>query len=394
MCWLPNQPDPRRFPRTRSGTPSLESDGGLNAQALSHPSRIELIPCSHLHEHVQSLDQNRYAATMVFNILDRLLSIDSVLDLGCGIGTWMQAALVKPEREVLGIEIEEFAPEQLLVAPQTIINATLDREIELHRRFDLVLCLETAEHVAPECAANLVSNCVRHSDVVLFSAAIPGQGGLHHVNEQPPEYWQELFDKYDYEVIDIIRPLIWCDTEIPAWYRQNMLLFVNRRACSTLEHLRREVSQTAIPLHRAHPDLFQWQSQELARRQAALEEGESQRERLQSEMAAQAGQADSESPNAALRFAELQADLIAQREYSRRAISQAWTLISRMSSEREAERARLQTVESDKRALAQQLASAERDRSDLRSSASWRVTAPLRALAELLLRIREFRTVE
>src|SRR5271165_995678 len=239
---------------------------------MSRSSTIGAPPCSHLREHGQLRIQNHYAATILFNILDRLLRIDSLLDLGCGIGTWMEAALIKPGREIVGIDLETFAPNELLVPASAIINATLDQPIDLHRRFDIVLCLETAEHIEPEGAAAVVSNCVRHSDVILFSAAIPGQGGLHHVNEQPPEYWQRLFDQAGYDVLDIIRPLIWYHTGIPAWYRQNMLLFVNRKACSTIEFLRSEANKIPIPLHRAHPDHFQWQARELAQCQAQLEQ--------------------------------------------------------------------------------------------------------------------------
>ena len=376
-----------------------------------------LVKYSHLDEHREFLSHNRYAAAIVFNILDRFLTIDSILDLGCGIGVWMQAALAKPGRTVLGVDLETFAPEDLVAPSETIVNTAIDRPVELHRRFDLTLCLETAEHIQPERATEVVSNCVRHSDIILFSAAIPGQGGLHHINEQPPEYWQCLFDQAGYDVVDIIRPLIWCDPEIPLWYRQNMLLFVNRKAASTLELLRAEAAKIPIPLQRAHPDLVHWQAQELARYKAELHEAEQQRTRLQR-------REGSDSPKAKLRSEELQADLDAQNEYSRQALFEAWQLIHRLRSEREAERVRLQTI--DRHRLAERLAAAEaalanamegalvhaegaqvqamkgqlskalsdaeRDKLAMRqqflSSLSWRVTAPLRLFGKFLLRLK------
>jgi SAM-dependent methyltransferase len=291
---------------------------------------------SHLDEHRQMAKQNRYAARKILDILDRFLTIDSVLDLGCGIGVWMESALVKPGRAVLGVEFEEFAPHELAVDSKMIVNATLDQPIDLQRRFDLALCLEVAEHIEPEGAACVVSNCVRHSDVVLFSAAIPGQGGLHHVNEQPPEYWQGLFDQDGYDVVDIIRPLIWRDDGVPVWYRQNMLLFLNRKASSTLDFLRAKASEMSIPLHRAHPDLVYWRSLEVQREMARhhAELGEARREMARLE--AECGQS-----LAALERALLQA-------------------------------------EQDKLALRQAFL----------SSSSWRVTAPLRALGEVMLRLK------
>jgi SAM-dependent methyltransferase len=327
----------------------------------SSVSTTYLATYSHRDEHRELLLQNRYAAAIVFNILDRLVAIDSVLDLGCGIGVWMEAARVKPGRVVLGLDLEEFAPEDLVTPSETIVNIAIDRQIDLQRHFDLAICLETAEHIEVRSAPDLVSNCVRHSDIILFSAAIPGQGGLHHVNEQPPEYWQDLFGQAGYEVVDIIRPLIWHDARIPVWYRQNMLLFVNRNSNTTLGLLRAEARKGSVPLHRPHPDLFHWQAVELARCKAEL-------------------------ADAKLRSEELQADLETQREYSGRALSKAWRLIQKLQSEREPEQA--EQLAAAHRALAL----AEREKFNLRrefqNSVSWRLTEPVRAVGELLLRLR------
>ena len=44
----------------------------------------------------------------------------------------------------------------------------------------------------------LVATITKHGDAVLFSAAIPGQGGQDHLNEQWPEYWQKKFEVNGY----------------------------------------------------------------------------------------------------------------------------------------------------------------------------------------------------
>jgi 2-polyprenyl-3-methyl-5-hydroxy-6-metoxy-1,4-benzoquinol methylase len=124
---------------------------------------------SHYLEHQQLRKANRYSAMAIFNILDQHLEIESVLDLGCGTGVWMQAALCKPGRTVLGVDLKEFAPAELLVSEDTIINATLSQSINLHRRFDLVLCLETAEHIPGECAHHIVANRASSSGCGRFS---------------------------------------------------------------------------------------------------------------------------------------------------------------------------------------------------------------------------------
>jgi hypothetical protein len=62
----------------------------------------------------------------------------------------------------------------------------------------------------------------------MFSAALPGQGGQNHINEQWPNYWQELFNGYGYEMIDFFRFKIWNNTKIEYWYKQNLFLVVRK----------------------------------------------------------------------------------------------------------------------------------------------------------------------
>jgi hypothetical protein len=104
--------------------------------------------------------------------------------------------------------------------------------LSLGRRFDLVECLEVAEHIEEDAADSVVELLAAHGDAILFSAAIPYQGGVHHVNEQWPSYWAKKFATFGYSVNDVIRPRIWDDVTIEVWYRQNILLFL-RGPCET-----------------------------------------------------------------------------------------------------------------------------------------------------------------
>jgi hypothetical protein len=108
---------------------------------------------SHLEEHQELLPSNRCAATVVLNILDEILEIKSILDLGCGIGVWMEAALREPGRVVFGVDREGIVPKDLIVTPELILNLSLSEKIDLQRCFDLVLCLATADHIGFEHAA-------------------------------------------------------------------------------------------------------------------------------------------------------------------------------------------------------------------------------------------------
>ena len=210
---------------------------------------------SHLSEHTRLKESTRYAATAVRAILEQWFDFQSILDLGCGTGNWLHCLSTGSNRTIQGLEMEIFDDATLSIPSSLILHLDLGRHVNLHRRFDLALCLEVAEHLDPACASTIVENCVRHSDIVLFSAALPGQQGLRHLNERPAEYWEDLFARHDYAVLDRIRPLIWNDPQIPIWYRQNLLLYA-RRSSEVFPGIDARSRATArpMPLSLVHPE--------------------------------------------------------------------------------------------------------------------------------------------
>jgi 2-polyprenyl-3-methyl-5-hydroxy-6-metoxy-1,4-benzoquinol methylase len=126
----------------------------------------------------------------------------SVLDVGCGTGTWLSASLDEGASEVLGIDGGMLSPQQLYIPASQVRHADLNQPLKLGRLFDLVLCLETAEHLEPENAATIVETLTGHGDRILFSAAAPGQQGMHHVNCRWPVYWQQLFNDLGFACSD------------------------------------------------------------------------------------------------------------------------------------------------------------------------------------------------
>jgi hypothetical protein len=158
----------------------------------------------------------------------------SFLDVGCGLGTWVRAALDHSITDVCGMDGIAIDHEHLLFPLALFLQQDLTQWWELGRQFDMVLSLEVAEHLAPEFAATLIESLTAHSDLVVFSAACPGQIGQHHVNCQWPEYWQSLFNAKGYVCNDSIRWKIWNIETIEPWYRQNM--FMASRAADRAGH--------------------------------------------------------------------------------------------------------------------------------------------------------------
>lgn len=53
---------------------------------------------------------------------------------------------------------------------------------------DMVLCVEVVEHIE-ECYINNLLDTLCNGKIIVMTNALPGQGGYHHVNCQPTEYW-------------------------------------------------------------------------------------------------------------------------------------------------------------------------------------------------------------
>jgi SAM-dependent methyltransferase len=159
----------------------------------------------------------------------------TVLDVGCGIGTWA-AAFLEIGCDVLAIDGAQMPDELLQIPRERFRVIDFEREIDLPRRFDMAVCLEVAEHLTASAGQRLVNFLTRTADVIVFSAAIPGQGGYHHLTERWPHYWQELFAVHGYTCDDEIRWAYWDDESVEWWYRQNM--FVARRGEGTSSPLR------------------------------------------------------------------------------------------------------------------------------------------------------------
>ena len=151
----------------------------------------------------------------------------SLLDVGCGNGTWLKAATDFGISDVLGVDGVNLPTDKLHISPEKIRHQDLTKSWDLGKKFDVAICLEVAEHLDGEHAPKLVESLVRHSDKIYFSAACPGQEGQHHVNCQWPTYWQELFNERGFVCEDSLRWQIWNIPAIEPWYRQN--IFIARR---------------------------------------------------------------------------------------------------------------------------------------------------------------------
>jgi hypothetical protein len=188
---------------------------------------------------------------IVFGLLHDLGYLDgrTIIDVGCGLGQW--GFDVKEKFGVAYKGIDFGVPQHKLKIPNGLyIDHDLREPIAPGcTRFGLAICLEVGEHLPKESADQLIDTLTLLSDTILFSAAIPAQGGLDHINEQWQSWWAEKFIERGYRPHHCdIRDEIWGIEDVGVWYRQNMILYEK----DELAH----INKALYPLDRIHPQMY------------------------------------------------------------------------------------------------------------------------------------------
>jgi len=175
------------------------------------------------------------SAAVILPLVATLAPLGSCVDVGCGTAGWLRVALDCGATRVTGIDGDHVDRSALQIDAREFVAHELEAPLPPLGRFDLVICLEVAEHLSIERAESFVADLCGLGDVVLFSAAVPGQGGSQHVNERWQSYWVSQFEANGYRVFDSIRPWIWNDERVEFWYRQNVFVAVNMNRCDLVE---------------------------------------------------------------------------------------------------------------------------------------------------------------
>jgi hypothetical protein len=220
---------------------------------------------------------SRRSAEAVVPLLIDLFSPSSVVDIGGGGGVWAATFLANNLADVVAIDGPWVPPPARCVPPDRFLEHDLSLPLALTRTFDLALCLEAAEHLPASAAPELVRGLTEAAPVVAFSAALPGQGGDGHINEQPASYWARLFAGRNYVCFSDIRRRIWNDEAVEVWYRQNLLCFVRQ------SELARWGARLTTPIHHDDPLLDIAHPALLARHKAMADRREVYSQRLEAD---------------------------------------------------------------------------------------------------------------
>ncbi len=223
----------------------------------------------------QSLDSARIVLADLFSYWKP----SSIVDVGCGRGTWLQAAHELGCTRLSGLDGHWNSAEKMVLPNISFQPVDLNLSLKLSGdRFDLSMSLEVAEHVTPQASENFVETLTAAADAVLFGAAYTGQPGTDHINTRPHSFWAGLFLKRGYVVFDIVRPKFWDDSTVQPWYRQNTFLYVRKThpLFTSLTAANKTYSESTAFLDCIHPWLYEFALAEIRACRLALANAQQQ----------------------------------------------------------------------------------------------------------------------
>lgn len=211
-------------------------------------------------------DQERGSRVSAKIVLSQLFekkgTPSSAIDIGCGVGTWAVELLEQGVPEVVGVDGDYVPRERLYIPRENFFACDLNLGLlKFDKKFDFCICLEVAEHLSPERADSFIADILEVSNSVLFSAAIPGQGGTHHINEQWQSYWVNKFNNQGFFVEFDIRSLIWESENVEFWYKQNMFFFSKK-----------ELKNCIDIIDVVHPEMFKYRCEAYEKNATALQQ--------------------------------------------------------------------------------------------------------------------------
>ena len=216
------------------------------------------------------------SARVAVPLLLALVPAKRVVDVGCGTGAWLSVFAGLGVADIRGVDGPWVQRERLLIPGDRFTTADVGAVLpaQVGTGFDLACCLEVGEHLPARAAATLVESLTRFAPVVAFSAAIPGQGGTGHINEQWPAYWAALFAARGFRAIDCLRSRLWNEPAVQWWYAQNLVVFASDGGLALHQALREAAARSPTePLPLVHPRCFESRLREPLGMRRLLREG-------------------------------------------------------------------------------------------------------------------------
>lgn len=203
-------------------------------------------------------DHTRYSAERILSIiLTEITTPQNVVDIGCGVGTWLSVAQSLGVASIDGYDGPWVVKDYLQIPAARFHENDLAEQLALETQFDLGISLEVFEHLPADIACQRLDHVLEHCRFMLFGAAVPQQGGTGHINERPQSYWHDYIIQRGFVGYDLVRPQVWADPKIPYWYKQNPLFYVRSGEVQNLsDNLARYKVSDQTLLDVIHPGLL------------------------------------------------------------------------------------------------------------------------------------------
>jgi len=172
------------------------------------------------------IGESEASASAVVPHLIQLIQPSSIIDIGCGVGTWLKYFKEQGVSRLRGLDGDYVRQEDYRIEWDCFHATNLEKPARPQEApFDLAICMEVAEHLNASAADRFVAFLTGCADIIAFSAAIPHQGGTDHRNEQWQSYWAEKFISHGFQASDLLRRRIWGDARCAYYYQQNIVLY-------------------------------------------------------------------------------------------------------------------------------------------------------------------------
>lgn len=173
----------------------------------------------------QTIEQaEKVQAESLADILIEMYDPKSVGDVGCATGLYLVPFLTRGVVAV-GWDSADYAVDQKLVPGVEKADIT---ETMVGINVDLAICLEVLEHIDNDLCGGVIQNLVNMSELIIFSAAQPGQKGTGHINCKPKKHWETLFNIRGYNrdpeaearILDHVTK-----NDHAEWFKNNLQVF-------------------------------------------------------------------------------------------------------------------------------------------------------------------------
>jgi len=126
--------------------------------------------------------------------LSIMLNLESIIDFGCGLGSYLEGAIKGKTKKIFGVDIgyeisKEFIPEYM---HRFIVKGHVGRKLD-YGKWDCALSIEVAEHLLPEEEDVFVTNIINASSRLIVLTAAFSYSYLHLNAGKMKEYWAKKF---------------------------------------------------------------------------------------------------------------------------------------------------------------------------------------------------------